>query len=317
MIWLFKNANYPFLRYKNWGYAISIGLTLLAVAVIAVRGGLKYSIDFTGGTLVQVKFEEPVESQVLRDALAGVEGMSSSEVQRFGDPTDVVIRARVPPGEENVFGDRIETQLRQATELEGQSFQVVRTEAVGPKIGEELKSKAVLAVLYALVLILIYVAIRFDLKFGVAAIIATMHDVVMSVGIFALADKEISLAVVAAFLTIVGYSLNDTIVVFDRIRENLRSMRRESYATVVNASVNQTLSRTFITGGATLIVVLLLFFIGGSVIHDFSFALLIGILIGTYSSIFIASPLVVDWHRLFEEGRTSAPKPGRTKAAAR
>ncbi|MGH7565681.1 MAG: protein translocase subunit SecF [Gemmatimonadota bacterium] len=317
MIWLFKNANYPFLKYKNWGYAISIGLTLLAVAVIAVRGGLKYSIDFTGGTLVQVKFEEPVESQVLRDALAGVEGMSSSEVQRFGDPTDVVIRAQVPPGEENVFGDRIETQLRQATELEGQSFQVVRTEAVGPKIGEELKSKAVLAVLYALVLILIYVAIRFDLKYGVAAIIATMHDVVMSVGIFALADKEISLAVVAAFLTIVGYSLNDTVVVFDRIRENLRSMHRESYATVVNASVNQTLSRTIITGGATLIVVVLLFFIGGSVIHDFAFALLIGVLIGTYSSIFIASPLVVDWHRLFEKGRTPASKPGRSKAAAR
>lgn len=317
MIWLFKNANYPFLRYKNWGYAISIGLTLLAVTVIAVRGGLKYSIDFTGGTLVQVKFEEPVESQVLRDALARVEGLSSSEVQRFGDSTDVVIRAQVPPGEENLFGDRIETSLQQAPELEGKDFQVVRTEAVGPKIGGELKSKAVLAILYALVLILIYVAFRFDLKFGVAAIIATLHDVIMSVGIFALADKEISLAVVAAFLTIVGYSLNDTVVVFDRIRENLRSMRRESYATVVNASVNQTLSRTIITGGATLIVVLLLFFIGGSVIHDFAFALLIGILIGTYSSIFIASPLVVDWHRLFEEGRTPASKPGRAKAGAR
>lgn len=317
MIWLFKDANYPFLRYKNWGYAISIGLTVLAVAVIAVRGGLQYSIDFTGGTLVQLKFEEPVESQVLRDALASVEGLSSSEVQRFGDPTDVVIRAYVPPGEETLFGDRIEAHLQQAPELAGKDFQVVRTEAVGPKIGEELKTQAVLAVLYALALILVYVAIRFDLKFGVAAIVATIHDVIMSVGIFALADKEISLAVVAAFLTIVGYSLNDTVVVFDRIRENLRSMRRESYAAVVNASVNQTLSRTIITGGATLIVVLLLFFIGGSVIHDFAFALLIGILIGTYSSIFIASPLVVDWHRLFEEGRTPAPKPGRTKAGAR
>lgn len=317
MIWLFKDANYPFLRYKNLGYAISIGLTVLAVAVIAVRGGLQYSIDFTGGTLVQLKFEEPVESQVLRDALASVEGLSSSEVQRFGDPTDVVIRAYVPPGEETLFGDRIEAHLQQAPELAGKNFQVVRTEAVGPKIGEELKTQAVLAVLYALALILVYVAIRFDLKFGVAAIVATIHDVIMSVGIFALADKEISLAVVAAFLTIVGYSLNDTVVVFDRIRENLRSMRRESYAAVVNASVNQTLSRTIITGGATLIVVLLLFFIGGSVIHDFAFALLIGILIGTYSSIFIASPLVVDWHRLFEEGRTPAPKPGRTKAGAR
>jgi preprotein translocase SecF subunit len=317
MIWLFKNANYPFYRYKNLGYAISLGLTLLAVGMIAVRGGLKYSIDFTGGTLVQLKFEEPVESQALRDALRTVEGLSSSEVQRFGDPTDVVIRAQVPPGQEEVFGDRIEAHLAEAPELEGRDFEVVRTEAVGPKIGEELKSQALLAVLYALVLILVYVAIRFDLKFGVAAIAATVHDVIMSVGIFALADKEISLSVVAAFLTIVGYSLNDTIVVFDRIREDLRAMRRESYATVVNTAVNQTLSRTILTGGTTLLAVLFLYFIGGSVIHDFAFALIIGILIGTYSSVFIAAPLVVDWHRRFEEGRAPASKPGRAKAGAR
>jgi preprotein translocase SecF subunit len=317
MIWLFQHANYPFFRYKNLGYAISLGLTLLAVGAIAVRGGLRYSIDFTGGTLIQLKFDEPVESQVLRDALATVEGLSSSEVQRFGDPSDVVIRAQVPPGQEDVFGDRIEAHLRDAPELEGKDFQVVRTEAVGPKIGEELKSQALLAVLYALVLILVYVAIRFDLKFGVAAIAATVHDVIMSVGIFALADKEISLSVVAAFLTIVGYSLNDTIVVFDRIREDLRAMRRESYATVVNTAVNQTLSRTILTGGTTLLAVLFLYFIGGSVIHDFAFALIIGILIGTYSSVFIAAPLVVDWHRRFEEGRAPASKPGRAKAGAR
>lgn len=317
MIWLFKDANYPFLRYKNWGYAISIGLTVLAFAVIAVRGGLRYSIDFTGGTLVQLEFEEPIETQVLRDAISTMEGLTSSEVQRFGDPSDVVIRAQVPGGEEEVFGERIEARLREMPELEGREFQVVRSEAVGPKIGEELKTQAVLAVLYALALILVYVAIRFDLKFGVAAIVATLHDVIMSIGIFSLANKEISLAVVAAFLTIVGYSLNDTVVVFDRIRENLRSMRRESYATVVNTSVNETLSRTIITGGATLIVVLLLFFIGGSVIHDFAFALLIGILIGTYSSIFVAAPLVVDWHRRFEKDQTPAFKPGKTRAGAR
>jgi preprotein translocase SecF subunit len=317
MIRIFKDANYPFYRYKNWGYAISIGLTILAIAVIAARGGLRYSIDFTGGTLVQLKFEEPVESQVLRDALSTVEGLSSSEVQRFGDPTDVVIRAQVPSGQEDVFGDRIEAHLRESSQLDGREFQVVRTEAVGPKIGEELKSQAVLAILYALVLILIYVAIRFDFKFGVAAISATIHDIVMSVGIFSLANKEISLAVVAAFLTIVGYSLNDTIVVFDRIREDLRSMRRESYATVVNTAVNQTLSRTILTGGTTLIAVLFLYFMGGPVIHDFAFALIIGILIGTYSSIFIAAPIVVDWHRRFEEGRAPAPGLGKKKAGAR
>jgi preprotein translocase SecF subunit len=177
--------------------------------------------------------------------------------------------------------------------------------------------QAVMAILYALVLILIYVAIRFDLKFGVAAIAATLHDIVMSVGIFALFDKEISLAVVAAFLTIVGYSLNDTIVVFDRIREDLRAMRRESYATVVNTAVNQTLSRTVLTSGSTLMTVLFLYFIGGPVIHDFAFALIVGIVIGTYSSIFIAAPLVVDWHRRFEEGRTPAPGARKSKAGAR
>jgi preprotein translocase SecF subunit len=238
-------------------------------------------------------------------------------VQRFGDPTDVVIRAQVPEGEEELFGDRIEAHLREAPELAGRAFEVVRTEAVGPKIGEELKTQAMLAIVYALVLILIYVAIRFDLKFGVAAIVATLHDVVMSVGIFSLANKEISLAVVAAFLTIVGYSLNDTIVVFDRIREDLRGMRRESYATIVNTAVNQTLSRTIITSGTTLMVVVFLYFMGGSVIHDFAFALIIGIIIGTYSSIFIAAPIVVDWHRRFEEGRVPASGPGKKKARAR
>jgi preprotein translocase SecF subunit len=317
MMWLFKDANYPFLRFKNWGYAISIGLTLLAVAVVVVRGGLKYSIDFTGGTLMQLEFDEPVESQALREALADMEELKSSEVQRFGDINDFVIRAQVPPGQENAFRDRIEAQLRGAPQLEGKNFRVVRAEAVGPKIGDELKGQALRAILYAMALIMIYVAFRFDFKFGLAAIIATFHDIVMSVGIFALVGKEISLAVVAAFLTIVGYSLNDTIVVFDRIRENLRSMRRESYAEVVNTSVNQTLSRTIITGGATLIVLLFLFFMGGSVIHDFAFALLIGILIGTYSSIFIAAPLVLEWHRRFEEGRAPAAGARKTKVGAR
>jgi preprotein translocase SecF subunit len=316
-MWLFKDANYPFLRFKNWGYAISIGLTLLAVAVVVVRGGLKYSIDFTGGTLMQLEFDEPVESQALREALADMEELKSSEVQRFGDINDFVIRAQVPPGQENAFRDRIEAQLRGAPQLEGKNFRVVRAEAVGPKIGDELKGQALRAILYAMALIMIYVAFRFDFKFGLAAIIATFHDIVMSVGIFALVGKEISLAVVAAFLTIVGYSLNDTIVVFDRIRENLRSMRRESYAEVVNTSVNQTLSRTIITGGATLIVLLFLFFMGGSVIHDFAFALLIGILIGTYSSIFIAAPLVLEGHRRFEEGRAPATGARKTKVGAR
>ena len=169
--------------------------------------------------------------------------LTSSEVQRFGDPREVVIRARVPPGEEAPSATGSSLTCDSLRSSEGKEFQVVRTEAVGPKVGSELKRQAILAIVYAMVLIMIYVAFRFDLKFGVAAIIAMIHDIVMSIGIFSLANKEISLAVVAAFLTIVGYSLNDTIVVFDRIRENLKSMRRESYESIVNTSVNQTLSR--------------------------------------------------------------------------
>ncbi len=316
-IWLFRNANYSFLKHRNVGYLVSGLLILATVMSIIIHGGLEYSIDFTGGTLVQLDFEDPVEIQALRDALAGMEGLESSEVQRYGDPSDVVVRAQVPPGQEEVFGDRIEAHLRQAAELEGRSFAVVRTEAVGPKIGDELKSDALLAMLYALGLILVYVAFRFDFKFGVAAILATIHDIVLSIGIFSLTGKEISLAVVAAFLTIVGYSLNDTIVVFDRIREDLKSMRREPYVDIVNAAVNETLSRTILTGGTTLVVLLLLFFMGGETIHDFAFALIIGIVIGTYSSIFIGAPLVVEWKHRVEEPRAAAALKRKPRVASR
>lgn len=314
MIWVFKNANYPFIGWRKIGFTISTILVLLTLGSIAVRGGLRYSIDFTGGILVQLDFEQPVEIQDLRDALSTMTGLESSEVQQFGDPSDVVIRAQVPAGEEDDFGRGIETHLRDSPALQGQNFAIVRMEAVGPKIGEELKQQAVLAIVYALVLILIYVAIRFELKFGVAAIVATVHDIILSIGVFSLANKEISLAVVAAFLTIVGYSLNDTIVVFDRIREDLRSMRRIPYDQVVNTAVNQTLSRTVITSGTTLVVVLFLYFLGGGVIHDFAFALIIGIVIGTYSSIFVGAPLLVEWTNRFEGG-TKAKSGGKRSGA--
>jgi preprotein translocase SecF subunit len=315
MFWLFKDANYPFMQWRRIAFAISSIAILLVVASIAMRGGLRYSIDFTGGTLIQLDFEQPVEVGTLRSVLESLPGLTSSEVQRFGDPSDVVIRAQVPVGEEENFGRRIEAQLRQAPELQGQTFTVVRTEAVGPKIGAELKGQSVRAILYALILILIYIAVRFEPKFGVAAVIATLHDVILSIGAFSLMDKEISLAVVAAFLTIIGYSLNDTIVVFDRIREDLRSMRRERYVSVVNAAVNQTLSRTIITSGTTLVVVLFLFFMGGGVIHDFAFALLIGIIIGTYSSIFVGAPLLIEWKRRIEDRRGTTPR-AKTKKKA-
>lgn len=306
MIWLFRGANYPLMDYRRWAYALSGLLILATVVSIIVRGGLEYSIDFTGGTLVQLDFEQPIEAQLLRSVLEGMPGLGSSEVQHFGDPSDVVVRAQVPQGEEEQFARRIESHLREAPALGGHSFTVVRSEAVGPKIGEELKRDALMAILYAMGFILIYVAFRFDLKFALAAIVATAHDIVLSIGVFSLMGKEISLAVVAAFLTIVGYSLNDTIVVFDRIREDLKARRREPFVEVVNRAVNETLSRTILTGGTTLVVLFFLFFMGGEVIHDFAFALIVGILIGTYSSIFIGAPLVVEWKHHIEDRRTAA-----------
>jgi len=316
MIWLFKDADYPLLSYRRWSLITSAVLLVVVTGSVALHGGLRYSIDFTGGTLVQLQFDGPIAIQTLREALATMEGIESYEVQEFGDPSDVVIRGRVPEGEEEEFGRRIEDHLRQSPLLEGRSFEELRSEAVSPKVGEELKGQAVMAILYALILILIYVAIRFDLKFGVAAIVATLHDIILSIGAFSLADKEISLAVVAAFLTIIGYSLNDTIVVFDRIREDLKTMRREPYETVVNTAVNQTLSRTFITSGTTMLVVLFLYLFGGEVIHDFAFALLIGIVFGTYSSVFVGSPLVVEWkHRIEDRRAESAAGKGRREKA--
>jgi preprotein translocase subunit SecF len=310
MLRVFHNTNFPFLRYRKFTYLISGAVLVATIASIVAHGGLRYSIDFTGGTLIQLDFDEAVDAQVLREALRDMEGLRSYEVQRFGDPSEVIVRAQVPPGQEEEFGDRIETHLRQA--LEGEEFRVVRSESVGPKIGEELKRQALLAVLYAMGLILVYVAFRFDLKFGVAAIVATAHDIIFSIGAFSLAGKEISLAVVAAFLTIVGYSLNDTVVVFDRIREDVKSMRRVDYEEIVNTACNQTLSRTMLTGGTTLLVLVFLYFLGGEVIHDFAYALIVGILVGTYSSIFIASAIVVDWKRLIEDRRAKpAAKPSR------
>jgi preprotein translocase SecF subunit len=268
--------------------AVVIGAGLIS---LVIKGGPDLSIDFEGGVLIQLKFQERAATEEIRTALDEA-GYPNSEIQTFRTGNEILIRAPI------VEGADVTEDIKSAIESKfpDNPFEVRREELVGPKVGQELGKNAVWAIVIGLGAILVYVAFRFEFRFAVAAVAALFHDVLVTLGIFSLTGKEVSLAVVAAFLTIVGYSLNDTIVVFDRIREDLRKYHRERYEGVINASINETLSRTIMTSLTTLIVVLCLFFLGGEVLRDFAFALLIGIVVGTYSSIFVASPILVEWY---------------------
>jgi preprotein translocase subunit SecF len=269
------------------------GLLILAGFVsIAVHGGLKFGIDFEGGTLVQLKFPEVPAIDSIRSGLREI-GLADSTIQEFGSPDTILIRVEMADGELKEMGTRIKKALEETKGFTG--IVIDRVEMVGPKVGKDLRIKALLSILYAIIGIVIYISWRFEFQYAIAAIIALIHDVLITMGAFSVLDKEFTLVIVAAFLTIIGYSLNDTIVVFDRIRENTRRRSKESLSDVINTSINQTLSRTLLTSGTTLLVVVALFVLGGEIIHDFSFALLIGVVVGTYSSIFIASVFLLYW----------------------
>ncbi len=270
--------------------AFSTALILFGLGSILVRGGLNYGIDFAGGTLVQLKFDAPADIGKIRDALKGID-LGESVIQEFGSPREVIIRVEKSSASLENLSDHITGAL--ATAFGQDAFTVERVEVVGPQVGRDLQRKALLALLYALIGVLIYITIRFEFRFAVGAILALVHDVLFTVGVFSVLNKEFTLPIIAAILTIVGYSLNDTIVLFDRIRERLRLKAKETYEATINKSINLTLSRTLLTSLTTLIVVLALFFLGGEVIHDFAFALTIGVVVGTYSSIFIASPTLL------------------------
>ena len=280
---------------RRW-IAISASTVLIVIGLLTAGiRGLNYGIDFAGGTLVELRMPRDVDIEDVRRELRGI-GMGDSTIQHYGSKDEILIRMmRSPKGIEGLQGEIIKA----LEVVYGQGkIELRRTEVVGPQVGAALRKQAALAMAYALIGVLIYITIRFEFRFAVAAILALVHDVLITLGAFAVTNKELSLPVIAAFLTIVGYSLNDTIVVFDRIRENLKLFRRESYEAVFNRSINETLSRTILTSLTTMLVVLALFFLGGEVIHDFAFALLVGIVVGTYSSIFVASPILVFWQRL-------------------
>jgi preprotein translocase subunit SecF len=285
-----------FLGIRRFTFGLSALLIGATVISIILHGGLNFGIDFAGGTLVQVKFSEPIQAERIKENLASI-GLGESLVQRFGEKgeNEYLIRVEKSVSDLEGLSGQIERTLQEVYGKDG--VEVRRTEMVGPKVGKDLRKKGILAIIYALVGILIYVTWRFEFIFAVGAIIALAHDVMITVGVFSITNKEFTLPIVAAILTIIGYSLNDTIVVYDRIRENRRKMRRESFATVINSSINETLSRTLLTSLTTLIVVVILFIFGGGVIHNFAFALMVGVLVGTYSSIFVASPIILTWQQ--------------------
>ena len=287
------NVNIKFMEKRKIGFMLSGTLIILGIISLIYHGGPKYNIDFTGGTLIHLKFENPVEVDAVRSALSK-KGYGESEITHFGSDDEILIRAGVERTDEEIF-ITIEKIISEA--MPDNPFKVQRIEKVGPKIGKELIIKALLAIFWAMLFILIYVIWRFEFKYALGAILALIHDVLITIGIFSILEIEISAPVIAAVLTIVGYSLNDTIVVFDRIRENLKIRQKDinEFINIINTSMNETLSRTIITSLTTLIVVVILFFFGGEVLRSFAFAIIIGIIVGTYSSLFIASPVVVEW----------------------
>ena len=336
-------TNINFIGKRKIAFVFSAMMIIITLLLLVWRGGPNYGVDFSGGVLIQIKLDQKRSPSEIRNALKSVH-LQDSIIQEFGEEGQFehLIRVMETDIELSGLSDQVEQALIQEF---GQGVEMRRVEMVGPKVGEDLRQKALFAIFYAVLFIAVYISGRFELKwmmsivmalslafvvyitssFGISvtwlifiamivtlglcwflklkyamgAIIALVHDITITIGVFALTDREISLSIIAAFLTIVGYSLNDTIIVFDRIRENLRRFRRRPFEEVMNSSINETLSRTILTSTTTLVVILALFVLGGGVIHDFAFAILIGVIVGTYSSIFVASPVLLIWEGTF------------------
>jgi preprotein translocase SecF subunit len=312
MIEIFHNPNYDFIGKRKWAYIISTLVTLIGLVSLATQG-LRYDIDFTGGTLVQVRFEKTPTVGAIRAGLNRI-NLGESIIQEFGHSQEFIIRLPLAAGTDSQqTAKRIEAALGQEPPLG--KFEMRRVEFVGPQVGKELQWQAVYAVLFGLIGILLYIALRFDLKGGVAAVVAVFHDVLVCLGALSLAHREFSLPVLAALLTIIGFSVNDTIVAYDRLRENRGKQMPKgmTFAQQMNVAVNQTLSRTVLTSLTVFFSAAILLFFGGRVLADFAFVLFVGVITGTYSTTYIAAALVVDWTN-YVEGRLRARKKGMVKA---
>jgi len=286
------DINLDFVGKRKLAVALSLVLLIIGAVSLVINGGPEYGIDFAGGTLVQVRLSSDTDAAGIKAALGDLD-LGGVVVQTFGDEAnEYLIRAQKTDAETQDIAEKIGSALKGTY---GDGVEIRRAEMVGPQVGKDLRQKGLLAVLYAMVGILIYITWRFEFRFAIGAVIALVHDVGITLGAFSVAGKEIDLPIIAAFLAIIGYSLNDTIIVYDRIRENMGQASKIGFPAVINQSINETLSRTLLTSGTTLLVVLALFILGGGVIHSFAFALLVGIIVGTYSSVFVASPLLIFW----------------------
>jgi preprotein translocase subunit SecF len=311
---LFGNAHFDFIGMRRMAYMGSAFVLILAAAIaiywhFSKGSWLNYGVDFTGGTLVQVRFAQPTDEAQLRQMVEPV--IPGTDISRFGGSNEFLFRApqfnQTGGGVTKTLADVLNTRF-------ASNFTIVRTEAVGPKVGNELQSKAALAVIVSFLATLIYIAIRFEWRFGLAAIVATMHDTLITVLFISVFRLDVSLPTVAAVLTIVGYSLNDTVIIFDRIRENLKTSRRkETYESILNRSINETLPRTVLTAGITLATLYALFFLGGEILREFAEIMIVGVMVGTYSSIFVASPILLEiqkrWGEKAPERKTASARP--------
>ncbi|MBX3307859.1 MAG: protein translocase subunit SecF [Nitrospira sp.] len=294
MLEILGKTNIDFMGKRQFAFLFSgimVLLGLIALVQIA-RGAANLGIDFAGGTAVQLKFDQPVRIDEARKVLE-TNGLGDAELQEFGQDNKLLIRVKTSTTIEEKVAERVVAIF--SKDFPNNKFVVDSTTEIGPTIGKKLQEDALVAIVISFVGIILYIAARFELRFGVAAALATFHDVLAVVGVFYILDKEITLLIVTALLTLAGYSLTDTVVVFDRIRENLKQRRRESEEATINSAVNQVLSRTIVTSLTVVLVLIPLTFAGGEVLHDFSLALLGGVIFGTYSSVFVASPLLLLW----------------------
>lgn len=304
---LFENTNIDFLGKRKKFYLVSIGMILLGIVSLFIKP-IPLGIDFIGGTEIQVRFQNPVEVSDVRNIMEGA-GLGSMEIKTMGSDRDILLRTPMQ-GEGQSIADQIQNTIKSG--LPNNNFEVLRVDKVGPKIGEELRRNALFAILFSLLGILIYLSLRFQFIYALGAVIALLHDVMITVAAVAIFNAflplrlEFDQPMLAAFLTLIGFSVNDTVVIFDRIRENVRLFKNEEIESVMNKSVNATLSRTVITGGSVFLSVLVIFIFGGEVLRGFSFTFMIGILTGTYSSIFVASAVVVDWKHKFDKTKAAS-----------